>query len=102
MKNWRLKDRIWKKYRVQSLEWKKIRSEKVQSWNVLQPIESNTDNFEEKLKGIQGEIEIQKSRQILTNKTIQSQKMEIDKTQELLEDKSATITAKLEGMYSKF
>ena len=80
----------------------KVGDEKVQGWNVLQPIESNTDNFEEKLKGIQGEIEIQKSRQILTNKTIESQKMEIDKTKELLEDKSATITAKLEGMYSKF
>ena len=75
---------------------------KVQGWNVLQPIESNTDNVKEKLKGIQVEIEIQKSRQILTNKTIESQKMEITKTQELLEDKSATITAKLEGMYSKF
>jgi len=64
-------------------------------------IESNTDNFEEKLKGIQDEIEIQKSRQILTNKTIESQKMEIDKTQELLEDKSATITAKLEDFSEK-
>ena len=75
---------------------------KIQGWNVLAPVESNTDNFEEKLEGIQGEIEIQKSRQILTNKTIESQKMEIDKTQELLEDKSATITAKLEGMCPKF
>ena len=84
------------KYGVEAWGWK------VQGWNVLQPIESNTDNFEEKLKGIQGEIEIQKSRQILINKTIESQKMEIDKTKELLEDKSATITAKLEGMYSKF
>ena len=75
---------------------------KFQGWNVLQPIKSNTDNVKEKLKGIQVEIEIQKSRQILTNKTIELQKMEIDKTRELLEDKSATITAKLEGMYSKF